>query len=72
MTKKQVSQFFAAALMTCALAFGALGVEPQKSEQNQPPPKEPKVVPKEPKDQPPPRPNNPPRGGNDGKKGGKP
>ena len=64
---KQSSIVFVA---SCVLAAGAMAFEPQKNDnQKPPPPKEGKSVPKPDKTPPPPPRDNGNKGGNDGKRG---
>jgi hypothetical protein len=63
---KFLKQFIIAALASCVLAAGTLGVEPQKNENKPPPPKSGKQVPNPPKNPPP---NNGGGRGNDNKRG---
>lgn len=65
---KFLKQFIIAALASCVLAAGTLGVEPQKNENKPPPPKEGQRVPNPPKN-PPPRNDGGNKGGNDNKRG---
>ena len=66
---KFLKQFIIAFVVSCVLAAGAMADEPQKNDNQKPPPKQPQEVRKPDKPPPPPPRDNGNKGSNDGKRG---